>query len=179
MTNNLALCNVTKQCRVSYDSGSESAFIVHRSEKNGSPDLKFVEHQCGLHIWQPATRKAIQLAQKTKDKEPEPETIFVETVEENKKSFTKKEIEGARRARRLYATMFYPTDKKLKWMITHGQIKNCDVTVRDVDVAHQIWGKGIATLKGKMVRKKLHAACPEEVMIPRKQVFEAISVLVF
>jgi hypothetical protein len=44
--------------------------------------------------------------------------------------------------------------KDCKWVIRSNQIKDCPVTVQDVDVAHQIWGKNIDALKGKTTRSK-------------------------
>ena len=76
LTNILALCNVTKQYRVTYDSAEELAFTVHRSEF-GLPDMKFYQHKCGLYVWEP---------------ESEGEVVLVNTVEDNMKSFTKREI---------------------------------------------------------------------------------------
>ena len=156
-----------KQYRVSYNSGVEKAFIVHRSEVGAGPDIKFVQHKCGLYIYQPKKQKAITMLAKTSKDTPNTMTvkenkqltkdakasIFVETVEDNMKSFTKKEIDGARKARRLYTQLCHPSDKTFKWMIRHGRIKNCDVTIRDIDVANQIWGKHLAALKGKTVMK--------------------------
>jgi hypothetical protein len=44
--------------------------------------------------------------------------------------------------------------KDFKWVIQSNQIKDCPVTVQDIDVARKIWGKTIAALKGKTTRSK-------------------------
>jgi hypothetical protein len=54
----------------------------------------------------------------------------------------------------LYKTLIYPSMKDFKWVIQSNQIKDCPVTVQDIDVARKIWGKNIAALKGKTTRSK-------------------------
>ena len=61
-------------------------------------------------------------------------------------------------------------------MIRHGRIKNCDITIRDIDVANQIWGKHLAALKGKTARKQPGAYTPEQVMIPKEYEYLKSSV---
>ena len=79
---------------------------------------------------------------------------FVNTVSENKSGFTKRQIKAAEAARTLYATLLYPSLKDFKWVLRSNHIQNCPVTVQDVDVASEIWGKNIVTLKGKTTRGK-------------------------
>ena len=45
------------------------------------------------------------------------------TVEENMKSFTKRDVEGAKAARKLYAKLLYPSNTDFKWLIKNNQIK--------------------------------------------------------
>ena len=65
------------------------------------------------------------------------------------KSFTKKEIEGAKRARELYRQLLFPSLDAFKWIIRSGKIKDCKVTVHNIVVAQDIWGKDVSALKGK------------------------------
>jgi hypothetical protein len=115
-------------------------FVVHRESEN-KPNVEIREHESGLHIYDP--RKNEELA-------------FVSTVSENKEAFTKRQIKGAETARTLYATLSYPPMKDFKWVIRSNLIKDWPMTVQDVDVAHQIWGKNIAPLKGKTNRSESH-----------------------
>jgi hypothetical protein len=78
----------------------------------------------------------------------------INTVSCNFKNYTKRQIDGAQRARTLYATLRYPSIKDFKWVIQSNQIKNCPVAVQDVVAANQIWGKNIAAIKGKAVHQK-------------------------
>ena len=69
--------------RITYNSEKEKAFIVHRSEQYGMTDLRFVEHPSGLHILQ---RPDGDLG-----------ATFVQTVEENMKMFTNRQVNVLRK----------------------------------------------------------------------------------
>ena len=48
-------------------------------------------------------------------------------------------------------------------------IANCPVTVDDIEVAHKIWGKSLASLKGKTTRKKPQpVAARDFIKVPRE-----------
>jgi hypothetical protein len=142
ITNIITLSNLIKQYRVTYDSNNEM-FVVHR-EHVDKPNMEFKMHKSGLHYFNPKDANF---------------TFNINTVSDNKKGFTKRQIKGAEQARTLYATLGYPSIKDFKWVIQSNQIKDCPVTVQDVITAHKIWGKNIAALKGKTTRQKsLHVA---------------------
>ena len=67
-------------------------------------------------------------------------------------------------------------------MIRSNQIKDCPVTVEDVDVALKIWGKNIAALKGKTTRSKPNTVARDSVKIPmdllklHKEVFLTLDI---
>jgi hypothetical protein len=46
--------------------------------------------------------------------------------------------------------------KDFKWVIWINQIKDCPMTIQDIDVPTKIWGKNIAALKGKTTPSKTH-----------------------
>jgi hypothetical protein len=102
---------------------------------------------------------------------------FVNTVSENKEGFTKRQIKSAELARTLYKTLSYPSMKDFKWVIQSNQIKDCPVTVQDIDMARKIWGKNITALKGKTTRSKSipvardYVKVPMELMKLHKEVF--------
>ena len=56
--------------------------------------------------------------------------------------------------------------KDFKWVIRSNQIKECLVTVEDVDVALNIWVKNIAALKGNTTRSKPNTVARDSVKIP-------------
>ena len=108
-------------------------------------------HESGLHFYDPRENEHL---------------AFVSTVSENKQSFSKRQIKNAEAARTLYAALSYPSLTDFKWVIQSNQIKDCPVTVQDVDVAHKIWGKNIAALKGKTTRSKTTPVAKDFVRIP-------------
>jgi len=67
--------------------------------------------------------------------------------------------------------------KDFKWVVQSNQISDCPVTIQDIDIAHKIWGKNIAALKGKTTRSKpIHVArdfvkIPSEIVKLHKDVF--------
>jgi hypothetical protein len=148
ITNILALSNLIKQYRVTYDS-DQKMFVVHR-DKAGKPNMEFRMHESGLHIYDPK-QEAL---------------MFITTVTGNKEGFTKRQIKGAEVARTLYATLGYPSWNDFKWVLRSNQIKDCPVTVQDADVAFQIWGKNIAALKGKTARSKPATVAQDYVKVP-------------
>jgi hypothetical protein len=86
ITNIICLKNLIKCYRGTYDSKLDTTFFVHRSAF-GLPDLLFEMHPCGMHVCYP--KKMGQLG-------------FVQTVHDNMKLFSKRQIAGAVKARELY-----------------------------------------------------------------------------
>jgi hypothetical protein len=160
ITNIIALSNLIQQYRVTYDSDDKMC-VVHR-ESQGKPNMEFRMHKCGLHYYDARNEKHL---------------AFVNTVSENKEGFTKRQIKSAELARNLYKNLSYPSMKDFKWVIKSNQIKDCPVTVQDIDVARKIWGKNIAALKGKTTRSKSipvardYVKVPMELMNLHKEVF--------
>jgi hypothetical protein len=73
--------------------------------------------------------------------------------------------------------------KDFKWVIQSNQIKDCPVTVQDIDVARKIWGKNTAALKGKTTRSKSipvardYVKVPMEIMKLHKEVLLTTDIL--
>ena len=150
ITNIIALDNLTKQYRVTYDSNDEF-FVVHR-EAQGKTNMVFTKHKSGLHCFDPRGK----------------DFTFINTVSGNKEGFTQRQLKGAESAKTLYAKLGYPSMKDFKWVIQSNQIADCPVTVEDVNVAHKIWGKDIAALKGKTTRKKPISVATDFVKVPKE-----------
>ena len=94
--------------------------------------------------------------------------VFMNTVSQNKQAFIKREIKRAKAAWKIYGKLIFPSTKDFMWMIQSYQTKNCEVTVRDIDVAHAIWGKDISALKGNTTRSKPTHVAGDIVKIPRE-----------
>ena len=104
-------------------------FIIHRLTNN-LPNMEFKMHSSGLHYYKPTHK----------------DFTFVNTVDDNKKAFSKRQLKGAELARTLYATLGYPSVKAFKWVIQSNHIKYCPVTVPDLVTSHQLLCKHIAAL---------------------------------
>jgi len=63
------------------------------------------------------------------------------TVRSNKEYFTKKEIQGADRARILQGDIAWPSTRDFKHYIADNLIVNCTVTVDDVSRAEATYGQ--------------------------------------
>jgi hypothetical protein len=151
ITKTIALRNLIDQHRVTYDS-ENFMFVVHL-ELESKPNTEFNMHKSELHYYDP--RKEHHLT-------------FVNTVSENKTGFTKRQIKCAEIAGNLCKILSYPSMKDFKWVIRSNQIKDCPVTIQDIDVTEKIWGKNIAALKGKTTRRKTHPVAREYVKVPKE-----------
>ena len=149
ITNIIALANIIQQCRVTYDS-NDRAFVVHRRSA-GKPDMHFIMHPSGLHYYDPRMSDHF---------------TFVNTVSQNMEGFSRRQVKEASVARSLYAKLSYPSWKDYRWIIRSNQIKDCPVTVQNVDDAHAIWGKNVARLKGTAAQRKAQVVAPDSVKVP-------------
>ncbi|HNJ38565.1 MAG TPA: reverse transcriptase domain-containing protein [Nitrosomonas sp.] len=80
--------------------------------------------------------------------------VLLETVEANLKKFTKREVEQAEEAVKLFSKLGRPSIKDYIEMIKSNRIKNCPVVVDDVRRALKIWGKDVGVLMGRTVRRR-------------------------
>ena len=76
---------------------------------------------------------------------------FVQTAENNKIGFTKRQTEKAGLAKRTHEMMGFPSEKDFEMTISVNAIRNCPVTVEDVNNCFKTCGKNITALKGKSV----------------------------
>ena len=148
ITNILSLKDVKQHYHVTYDS-YDGSFIVWRNEK-GLPNMVFREHTSGLHYYDP--RKE--------------EFSFVVTVTDNMKSFSKRQIVSAQKAKTLLAGLAFPSESDYKWILRSNQVQECPVTVDDAAVALKIWGPDVPSLKGKTTRKTPPTVPTDIVAVP-------------
>ena len=77
--------------------------------------------------------------------------VLVETVTENMRSYNKREVASAAKAREMLSKMGYPPVCEAIAIVENG--KNFEITAHDFKVADAIWGSDLASLKGKTVKK--------------------------
>jgi hypothetical protein len=155
ITNIFSLHDMQKMYPVSYDSRKENAFVVELPHKS----IKFTLVQPGLYKYCP--RKCNQ---------PAVPGSFIQTVEENKKFYTEREVQRARKARELYHALGSPSLKDFKAIITMNGIGNNPVTIEDIGIAEKIFGADVGTLKGKTTRSKPIPVVNNYIKIPRELV---------
>jgi hypothetical protein len=155
ITNILSFKKLAKKYRITYDSDMEKTLIVHR-KAHGLVDLHFSMHPCGLHIL----------------KQVEPGKMFVQTVEDNLKLYSKQQIEGAKKARAMYEMLHCPSDEDFFNIINQGGIRGSKVTVEDIKIAKNIWGPSVIKAKGNTVRRPAKLTPSSIVSVP-KELLEA------
>ena len=89
-------------------------------------------------------------------------------MQDNKKGYSKRQIEEANKARRLYYTSGAPGMEAFKALLRMNIIKNCPVTPEHVDRANDIYGLPIAALKGKATRSKPPIMSKDIIEIPEE-----------
>jgi hypothetical protein len=126
---------------VVYDSKVKVASLITRDD---GMILKFGPSPEGLYYYN--FMKSV--------KRQEEKTMVVNMAEELQQNYTRREREGADRARRLYVIVRRPSDETLKGMLNKGLVLNNPVTVSDYENAVAIYGKDLGAIKGKTVRSK-------------------------
>jgi len=84
---------------------------------------------------------------------------MVQTVQDNKSSFTDGLISRAKRVHELLHLLGCPYIADLKRIIKMNSIKNCRVITEDIDLVEKIYGPEVESLKGKTV-----CQCPAPVV---------------
>ena len=143
IANVLALCLIQRQYRVTYDNWKQPCFYVHKP--NGDI-ITFQEDKGGLHYHDIDNPKMKTNIAHT--------VALVETVQENSKEFTKRQVNEAKSARRLYSMVGRPSLKDFRVLIKANMLRNCPVTLEVVNNAQKIFGPDVTALKGKTTRPK-------------------------
>ena len=152
MTNVYSLALLSNVFRVTYDSSKEQAFIVHTQ----SGPIRFSKLANNLFAYTPSGKlNKLQW-----------DACHVNTIEENETFFTKRQRMRAKRARDLLKTVGFPTVSDLKKALTMNSIGNCPVTKLDLEIAEEIYGPDMGTLKGKTTRTKPKPVVSNIVDIP-------------
>ena len=157
MANVVCYANLAQQYRITYDNNVEDAFHVHTENRI----IKFTKTKEGLYGFK-FNQEYLRTVARTKKEE----FNGVTTVAENRKNYTTQQFERAKRARKLYHVIGAPSMKNYKAILKSNQIRNCPVTEKDVDLAEQIFGPDVATIKGKSVRKTPAQRTDETIAIP-------------
>jgi hypothetical protein len=150
LANILSFSVVSKYNRITVDTEKEQAFIIHR--KNGTK-MKFVLSKYGLYYHDVRWKGDPTAPGVEYKKRKEAITMIQNTVEENKKNYTARQIKAADLAKRVYGLVGRPSEADFYKMIENNMLANCPIHVSDAKRAVRIYGKDIFALKGKMTRE--------------------------
>ena len=150
ITNIISLARMAKKYCVRYDSWQEDAFIVDTDKGV----RKFVHGHDNIYKYLPPIKNVpLQL---------------LETIEENKKYYTNHQFQQAKAAQKFLQAVGYPHIKDLKNIISINGVRNCPITIEDINIAEKIYGKDIASLKGKLKQQKSIPVISEIIEIPKE-----------
>ena len=137
--------------KITYDSSKEDAFNIHLPNKT----IKFTRTANGLYVYKPNDHVLGKVS-------------LLNTTNENEQMYTRRQIARAKVARKLYHNVGTPSIRDFKAIIRMNAIQNCPVTSEDIEIAEQVFGKDIGSLKGKTVRSKPLPVIKDYVNIPKE-----------
>jgi hypothetical protein len=147
--NILSFHKITKIFKsVIYDNKKKDAFVVTKDDVS---EMEFIPLKDGLYHYDFA--QSIKRRKKLENLKIE-RTMMINTIEVIKRNFTKREIEDANQARRLFNIMGRPSVIIFENIIRKGKFVNNTVTMQDYKNALQIYGPELGVLKGKTTRKR-------------------------
>jgi len=152
IANILSLADVCRVRRVTMDSDQHHALFVHR--KDGSL-MKFEAHPSGLYVFNANSSKDTVNAY-----------TLVNTVADQKKLFTPRQIADANKARDLYRMIGRPSEADFQRILKHNFIHNCPVTPTDAARALAIYGKDVPFLKGRTTQRAAAPHVPKFTAVP-------------
>lgn len=98
----------------------------------------------------------------------EREAYNIATVSGNEALYSEREVKRAKEARTLMRRLYYPSDVGLARTLTHGVLLEAPVTANDVVLATRIYGKDVASLKGKS--KDMGPVASNDTLVPSSAV---------
>jgi len=159
---------VDRGYRMGYDPDEDCFYATTPDRSNTVP---FERNSDGLYTYQPTDEFFNFIAEQKGMKKPEKKqnngiSNAISTVAENRKGFTQRQFVNAKRARKLYHMVGCPTVESFKHMLRQRIIRNCPVTIDDVNNAEKIFGADIGATKGKTTRSKPKPVKEDWVEVP-------------
>jgi hypothetical protein len=151
ITNIFSYAKMAKRHRITYNSNKEDAFTVYLPDKR----IKFTKTDQGLYVFKPKIRKTNRIGSQ-----------FVNTVDENKTFFTTRQVDKAKQAREHCHALGTPPIQDFKAILCMNLIANNPVTTEDIEIAEEIFGPDIGSLKSKTTRRKPVPVVKDYIKIP-------------
>jgi hypothetical protein len=141
--------------QVFMDSAKSPAMVVKTKNK----DMSFIRLDNNLFVYKP---KKVS----SDDVDSAFATEIWNTTVDVRRYYSERQLKRADAARTLMHTLAYPTFKDMKAVLKMNSIEDCPVTEQDVDLAIQIYGPDMASLKGKTTRRKPSLDVEDVVSLP-------------
>jgi hypothetical protein len=103
-------------------------------------------------------------------------TSLVTTIRDNEMNFSKREVANAKKTKELKRLLGYPSDADLLDLIKTG-IKDAPIDESDVRRANQIYGKGLAEVKGKNTVEKPPAVKIDHIPKPMISALQNVDIM--
>ena len=161
IANIFSMNELKKKYRITYDS-SEGYYVVPQDGP-----AKFYKDENGLlyiYLKDSEEDAAMLLVQMGSE---EAATAFVQTVQKNYKGFTKKDVLRAKEARRAMGLIGNPSENDFKGLVSNNMITNCPITTTAITNALNIFGKDLASVRGKTVRWAPAPVAGDYVAVPK------------
>ena len=151
MANIFSLADVCKYARVTMDSDVKKSMFVHRED---GYVMEFKQYKSGLYYFDVAEQVGNSNHSSNMNYDYLPSFSLVQTVEENKSKYTRRELSNAEKARSLRRKIGHPSQQDFEYYLKENFIRNCPLTVADAKRAEDIYGPEVYSLQGKTVKKK-------------------------
>jgi hypothetical protein len=149
ITNLISLHHVKRHFQLTMDTAQTDAIFLHSKDGKRIP---FTPSEKGIYKYiLPACQNITDLWNLLSSTSKPQETTLIDTVEDRSKYYTKREIQQAQLARRIQNKVGCPSSKEFQDVVIH-HLPGCTVTVRDIQIAEDLYGPNLASLKGKTVR---------------------------
>ena len=144
-----------------YDSGTNNEFVLTDADGNV---MRFSESGEGLYYYD--TNDPIGVA-------------LINTIKHNKSSYTDTDYHRALVACQLRIKIGRPWIKDFKNIIMGNLLPNCPVTLQDIDMAEDIFGPDIGSLKGKTTHRhphKVRQQCTDPMVLAVKERYHHVTI---
>jgi hypothetical protein len=106
--------------------------------------------------------------------------LIFATVRGNEAKFTKKEVDRARKAQELIVNLGYSSLQDAKAIVNDGNITGIDITAKDLDIAHEIYGDVRPYVAGRrMQRTPTHHPVDRDLKLRQKTVTMHSDIMFF
>ena len=148
---------------VTYDSQDGNRFVVHKPDGT-------------LRIFNESTRGLYFMD--TNNSTVQSGNVMINTVADNRSSYTNRAYSRAILARKIQRTIGRPSTKQYISIVERNLLPNCPVTRDDIIAAEKIFGPDVGSLKGKTVRKTSDTVEPAYVPIPATLMSQYSNVII-